>query len=443
MPRYCTTALMALVAWGLIWTAPVRADDTAEMHEEISKLKSELESLSRQDAAELESAIETYLDDTDSWKGAQGEDRWKAITMGASLTAVNQNTVALDPGNRSVVNGRVDFWFNFQVAEGLEIQIELLGATGGTFPAEFPLDQGGFGPPATFAGVFDGIGVNSTVSTRPLGGVQVKEAFIRYAEQLGNTTLHWELGMVDPRDRFLQNAFMSDQYTGFMHNQFKDASAVSWATNGFSSVPGAGASPTILALYGWVSFGQDDAFTVSYGWFNTPGRYFDGGQLYVQFGWKGKVRGREMNVQVLWVYDNAYNKSFGNGEDADNQWGASWDWLAADRLGLFFRIAGNSENTNFVEASAAFGLVYTGIGTRKDDQVGFAIGYIKANVDTAIGALPEDTEWTLELYYRFMLADGKFQITPNLIYVADPGGGGLAWEDDTLFILGVRFYVPF
>ena len=39
--------------------------------------------------------------------------------------------------------------------------------------------------------------------------------------------------------------------------------------------------------------------------------------------------------------------------------------------------------------------------------------------------------------------DGKFQITPNLIYVADPGGGGLAWEDDALFILGVRFYVPF
>ena len=441
MPRYCTTALMALAAWGLIWIAPVRADDTADMHAEISKLKGELEALSRQDAAELDTAIESYLAENDSWKGAQGEDKWQAITMGAAITAVNQNTLALDPGNKSVVNGRVDMWFNFNVAEGLDIRVDLVGATGGTFPGAFPLDQGGFGPPATLAGAFDGIGVNSTVSTRPLGGVQVKEAFFRYAYAAGNTTLNWELGMVDPRDRFLQNAFMSDQYSGFIHNQFKDATAISWATNGFSSAPSApGSSPTILGIYGWVSFGENDAFTVSYGWFNTPGEFFDAGQLYVQFGWKGEVRGREMNVQLLWVYDNAYNKAFSNGEDGDNQWGASWDWMATDNIGLFFRITGNSENTNIAEASAAFGLVYTGIGARKD-EAGLAIGYIKANTDVI--TLPEDTEWTLELYYKFMLADGKFQITPNLIYVSDPGGGGLAWEDDTLFILGVRFYVPF
>jgi hypothetical protein len=435
---------MALAAWGLIWIAPVRADDTADMHAEISKLKTELESLSRQDAAELDSAIETYLAENDSWKGAQGEDRWKDITIGAAITAVNQNTLALDPGNKSVVNGRVDFWFNFKVAEGLELHVEMLGATGGAFPAEFPLDQGGFGPPATLAGAFDGIGVNSTVSTRPLGGVQVREAFIRYAYAAGNTTLNWELGQVDPRNRFLQNAFMNNQYSGFIHNQFKDASAISWATNGLASagVGGDVASPTILSIYGWVSFGENDAFTVSYGWFNAPGEFFDHGQLYVQFGWKGQVRGREMNVQVLWVYDNAYNQAFNNGQDGDNQWGASWDWMASDKLGLFFRIAGNSEDTNFVEASAAFGMVYKDIGARKD-ELGLAIGYVKANTNSAIGFLPEDTEWSLEFYYKFMLADGKFQITPNLIYVADPGGGGLAWEDDTLFILGVRFYVPF
>ena len=100
MHRYCTTALMAIVACGFIWIAPARADDTADMHEEIAKLKSELDSLSRQDAAELDSAIETYLDESNSFRGAQGEDRWKSITMGAAITAVSQNTVALDPGNR-------------------------------------------------------------------------------------------------------------------------------------------------------------------------------------------------------------------------------------------------------------------------------------------------------------------------------------------------------
>jgi carbohydrate-selective porin OprB len=108
---------------------------------------------------------------------------------------------------------------------------------------------------------------------------------------------------------------------------------------------------------------------------------------------------------------------------------------------VFFRLAGNTENTNPIESSAAFGVVFTGVGSRKDDQLGLAIGYLKSNTDVI--TTPEDTEWSLEFYYKFMLADGKFQITPNLIYVADPGGGGLAWEDDTLFILGVRFYVPF
>jgi carbohydrate-selective porin OprB len=57
--------------------------------------------------------------------------------------------------------------------------------------------------------------------------------------------------------------------------------------------------------------------------------------------------------------------------------------------------------------------------------------------------LPEDTEFSLEVYYRYMAEDGKLQITPHLIFVSEPGGGQLVFGDDALFILGLRIHVPF
>ncbi len=441
MPRYCTTVLMALGVLGLIFTAPVRADDAADMHREISKLRGELDALSKQDSADIETAVENYLAESDSWRSAEGEDKMSKLTMGAWFTAVNQNTVGSDPQNVSTVNGNVAVLFNFNVTEGLDIFTDLFAGTEGTLPGLFPLDSGGFGPPSTLAGQFDGIGINGSVPVRPSGGVQILQAGIRTAYPVGSVKLHWEMGLIDPRERFLQNTFMRSENNQFVHNQFDDESAISWATRADSSETfGDTGAPTILGLYGWVPFGAEDAFTFRYGWFNTPGEFFDRGQFYLEFSWRGKVSGREMNFVVMYAYDGFSDK--GGGGEADSQWGVSWDWLATDKAGVFIRIAGNNKDVNPVEASAAFGFVWTGIGNRKDDQFGLAIGYIKANTDFD-PLLPEDTEWTLELYYKFMVADGKMQITPNIIYVKDPGGGGLAWQDEVLWILGVRFHVPF
>ena len=65
----------------------------------------------------------------------------------------------------------------------------------------------------------------------------------------------------------------------------------------------------------------------------------------------------------------------------------------------------------------------------------------KANKSVLVG-VPEDTEWSFELYYRLMLEEGKLQVTPHLLFVIDPGGG-INWVDDTLVILGLRVFVPF
>jgi len=434
MYRYCTRVFLALVAMGLtVWTGPARADDAAEIQAEIDELKSELDLLAQQDAAELETEIEDFLAKNGAFGGAQGGDAWSRLTIGAGFLAVNQNTLTYDPRNTSTVNGRIELDMLFEATEALHVFANLVAQTGGAFPDEFSPDSGGFFGARTFAGQDDGIGVNGSLLPRPDGGVQVREAGIRYFREYTKLTVGMEAGLIDPRERYLQNRFMRDERTQFLNNQFDDESAISWATNYDDA-------PNILGVHFWFPFGEQEQFTFRAGWFNEAGRWFDNGQLYLEFQWTGTVRGGEMNIVFLFLLDG-YTDRNGNGEE-DSQWGVSWDWQYSDRLGFFARIAGNTEDVASVETSASFGVVWTGVGSRPDDEVGFGAYTIAANNDVLVGLL-EDTEWAFELYYKWLPGDGSFQVTPHLMFVSDPGGGGLAWEDDSLWILGVRFYVPF
>jgi len=424
---------LALCATGLIWAAPAWADDSAEVQAEIDKLKHELDVLSRQDSAEVETEIEDFLDRNEAYAGAQGDDAWSRITISAGILAVNQNTLTYDPRNVSTVNGRMDLDMSFQATEALSIFANMLAQTGGTFPGEFPPDSGGFSGARTFAGQDDGIGVNGSLLPRPVGAVQIREAGFRYYREYTSFTVGMEAGLIDPRERYLQNKFMRDERTQFVNNQFDDESSISWATT-------ADFTPDILGAHLWFPFGDQKQFTIRAGWFNEAGRWFDNGQLYLEFQWTGTVKGGEMNIVVMYMRDG-YTDRNGAGE-SDNQWGFSWDWQYNDRLGFFFRIAGNTEDIASIESGASAGFVWTGVGSRPEDELGFAVYTLRANENVMVGLL-EDSEWAFELYYKYLAADGKFQITPNLMFVNHPGGGGLAWEDDSLWILGVRFYVPF
>ncbi|MHC4452809.1 MAG: carbohydrate porin, partial [Planctomycetota bacterium] len=433
MYRHCTKVLTALCALGLVWAAPTWADDSAEIQREIDKLKSELDVLAHQDNAEVDSEIEDFLDRSNSFAGAQGDDAWSKIRIGAEVLIVNQNTLAHDPSNVSTVNGNVRLNTLFQATEALHIFADLIAQTDGALPNLFPPDSGGFFGARTFAGEDDGIGLNGSVQPRPTGGVQVLEAGIRYFREYSKFTIGMELGLIDPRERYLQNTFMRDERTQFLNNQFDDESSISWATN-------ADFVPDILGAHFWIPFGQEKQFTVRVGWFNEAGRWFDKGQLYFEFQWSGTVKGGAMNFVITGVLDSFTDRNVGG--EMDTQWGASWDWQFSERWGFFARIAGNTEDVASVETSASFGAIYQGVGSRPDDQIGLGVYYLKANNNVMIGLL-DDSEWACELYYKWMVADGRMEITPNLMFVSDPGGGGLAWEDDTLWILGVRFYVPF
>jgi hypothetical protein len=203
----------------------------------------------------------------------------------------------------------------------------------------------------------------------------------------------------------------------------------------------------------WLELGAQKQYTLSWGWFNLPGQWFQDGQFYLQFAWKGEVKGREMNVRILLATD-FYNSSNGAGpgsgaavDDSNGLMGWSWDWWITEKVGVFFTGGFNFQDVNPVDYDFEVGFVFQGmISSRPDDQ--FGAGFVFTHLDSdVVGAVPEDTEFSFELYYRLAMANGKVWVTPHLIFVSNPGGGDIAsggsFADDTLFILGLRVYVPF
>jgi hypothetical protein len=453
MHRHFTATFLALIAVGLIVAAPASAGDESALREEVRQLTEKVEALQGQQSALLATEIEKYLDSSADLRSAQGDMPLAGVKISSRFTAVNQNTLGLDPANRSVVNGDVDLDFDFAVTDNLDLIIHLTANEGfgdsdgssnaenGGFPSQFgsvsvgasPGVTSSFGPiaGATFGGMADGIGVNGTVPTDP-GSITVYEANIYHRLPVGSRTLHWELGAIDPRRRYLQNAFADDENTQFIHNNFDDSPSVLWLTDATGR--------TVFGLHMWMNFGDNNQFTLNWGWFNVPGQWFNRGQFMVQFGWKGEVNGREMNLRLMGFIDEFFRNSAGDGSAGG---GASWDWWVTDKVGLFIRIATNGDDVNPVDLDASVGVQLNNlIGSRPDDVIGIAVGFVTAN-DSVLVGIPEDTEITVEVYYRYMMEDGKLQITPHLIFVTDPGGNASPWQDDQLFILGLRIHVPF
>jgi carbohydrate-selective porin OprB len=129
--------------------------------------------------------------------------------------------------------------------------------------------------------------------------------------------------------------------------------------------------------------------------------------------------------------------------DGDAGAGVSWDWLVTDKVGLFVKLGVNGEDINPVALDVAFGAQIHGLlESRPDDVLGIGMLLTSAN-DTVLAGIPEELEFTLEIYYRYVTEDGNLQITPHFMIVTDPGGNAAPWADDTLIIAGVRVFVPF
>lgn len=421
MHRHFTTVLLAFIAIGLVFASPVTAGEEDALREQVRKLEQKVEALSGQQSTQLEQTIESYLDESAAWKAAEAGDGMQNITITAAFTANLQATLDQNPSNRSIVSGDIDLGFHFQVTENLELHITGVAASGGGSASVVNLNP-------TLSGLVDGVGTNGNNSVTGFGrSFNIYEAYIVHGIKAGNSTLYVEMGAIDPRTRYLQNAFADNENTQFMNNLFDDSPSILWQT----TAAGGG----ILGLNLWISFGQDDMHTFSTGYYNPAGQWWNKGQWFFQYALKMKVAGREMNARVMVMID-------GNNPDASGsepvEWGVSWDWWATEKIGVFVRIAGNTKDVNPVELDWSLGGEFHIVNNRPNDYFGAAIGQSVVNT-TVMGAAAKD-ELVLELYYLFGLEEGKLQVTPYLQWVTDPGGVSTA---DDLWILGLRIHVPF
>ncbi|MHC4971183.1 MAG: carbohydrate porin [Planctomycetota bacterium] len=456
MYRYLTVPLVVLL---VAFQAPANAGDQdaaaaaeakakrdkeiRELKEKLKKLEDKVEVLEDERSTILDREIDDFLRDAPPELGLQGDGTLARVSLRARFTAVVQGTVGLSPSNRTVVNGDIDLDFAFQVTDNLVMFAYLTANAdeemGTSFPPQWGDGTHGVPPRSfprigwtTFSGLTDGIGVNGTTPTDP-GSITVYEAGIRHSIGIGDNELFWEIGALDPRRRFLQNAFADDENTQFINNLFDDAPSVYWLTDATGR--------TSYGIHVWFTFGREEQYTVSAGWFNTPGQFFNQGQLYVQFAWKLQVRGREMNVRAMGFIDEYFQDAAGDGSAGG---GASWDWLITDKIGLFARLVANGGDANPVELDGSVGAAFTGlIGSRPDDTLGVAVGFINVSGFAASGQFVRDTEMVVEIYYRFIIED-SIQITPHIMIVYDAGGGkGVSFDDETIYILGLRIHVPF
>jgi len=442
MHRTIAILALGLLANGLL-VVPSYAGET--LREEIDALKRRAEDLESQRQVLFRQDVEGYLAKTVS-SSAQGANPLQGITIDARLTAVFLATLNADPSNTHSGHGDADLDFNFEVTDNLDLFIHLTANTEGAFPSEFgqiaepslpPISGGGLpsGGPfggATLSGLFDGIGVDGTVSTSP-GSVRVREAGIEWRFAAGDRTIHVLMGKLDPRDRFAQNEFAGDENTQFLNNLFDDPPAISWRTNA--------SGVTIFGLHGWTLFGERDQYRFDIGWYNQPGQWFNDGILHFQGSWTGELQGRTINVRIYGQVDSVPR-------DVSAAVGVSADWWATDTIGVFARItvhdnqSANNREPNQVESDWQLGAIFVGlIPQRPDDTLGVAWGLIKGPIR---GTIPgaENDEMIIEIYYRYMHEEGKLQISPMVQFIIDPGASTFA-EPDSLVLLGVRFYVPF
>ncbi len=427
-----------------------RTSELDQIRQEIKQLKRRSNSLEAQRETMIRREVNSYLTGVSAHGGASGANGFKGVTVQARFTSVAQATLGADPFNRHQVTGDVDLDFNFEVTDNLDLFLKMTantasssssssvvgvgptGVGGGGFPAEFGAISGTF--PGTLSGAADGIGVNGAVSTSP-GSVRMHEAGVRWTTAINEHTLTILMGKLDPRDRIAQNRFAGDENTQFLNNLFDDPPAITWPTNA--------SGRTVFGLHAWSNFGNREQYRLDIGWYNQPGQFFNKGILLWQFAWSGTLRGREITVRVYGQIDTAPNDISASG-------GVSADWWATDKIGVFARITVHDNlspadgGVNHIESDWQAGAVFVGlIPDRPDDELGIAIGFIKGPVGAFTGASsPENHELVIELYYRFLVEEGKLQITPMVQFISDPGGGNFT-EPDSLVLLGLRMHVPF
>lgn len=421
MHRHFFGFLLATLAVGLLTASSASAGDQA-LQEQVKQLQEKVEALSANQQKLLSAEVEKYLGENAAVSAQGGASDWvKNLKIDAALTMVGQATLGQE-FNSHAIDGSFDLNFDFKVTDNLDLFAHLTANTGGSgFPSNLVTAP-------TAGGFLDGIDLDGTQPVTP-GSVTVYEAGLTHRIAMGDNWFYWSIGKLDPREHFGQNAMTEDAHTQFLNNNFDDSPSFQW----YSTLAG-----TPFGLLLWAEFGDQKQFVISAGMFNFAGSFFSQPQTYAQFAWTGDVNEHPMGIKVYICYDDG-NKDTGG--DATFCYGVSWDWWINDKIGVFAKLAGSTDAINPVEFDVELGVVFHNlISSRPDDTIGVGLAFLF--LDDTFAPFAEDMEWTLEVYYKFVVEDGHLSITPHVMYVQDPNGG-LGWLDDNLFVIGLRLNAQF
>jgi porin len=109
-------------------------------------------------------------------------------------------------------------------------------------------------------------------------------------------------------------------------------------------------------------------------------------------------------------------------------------------LSLFLNYTQSDRRTSFTDWQVAMGAEYKGaLDSRPDDVIGLGFGVTHVNGQVALGqalslAPVQHKEYVTEFDYRASLLPGV-ELTPNIQYIADPGGFHFA---DDILVLGLK-----
>ncbi|MEE8106353.1 MAG: hypothetical protein V3T86_12530 [Planctomycetota bacterium] len=433
MHRQISLFALALLAMGLFLATPAAADDTAALREEVKQLQERLDNMTQ---SGLDQEVEDYLASNQASQNAQGGSRWDDVTvhfrfLAQGVASVGYGEDATGTSNDHDVQGLADLDFDFNITENLRGFIYLTTRSGNRATG-LPLGQG-----TTAAGLTDGIGTDGNTGVTGTG-LAVYETGLEHAMALGSTTLHWQVGKLDPRTRFGQNAYADSAHTQFMNNGFTDSSAILWTSTATNPNQYAG-------MFGWIELGANKNMTLAFGWFNATGQFFNNGQFYIQLHIARESNGRPMNIRIFGTYDKMNLDASGDGYAGG---GVSFDMKATDTLGVFVRVVANGSDVNPVDLDAVVGVAWNVSSSRPDDVLGIGVGWASLQNVTQGSFAPlafgEDTELTVEVYYNRMEEGGKLQITPFLQFISDPAQTTpVRRSEDSIFLLGLRIFVHF
>lgn len=395
-------------------------------------------------------ALETLAISAQS--AARKVEAFDGITTGFSLTTVAQKPFGTSDGSQ--LNYRGDAFVSLPLATIGDIEQNVF--------VQFRLGQGvglngisSFSKPNASAFRVSSAGPDDSVAVLGQAWYQatIPLPFGGYKPH-SKETLELNFGKIDPFVFFDQNAAAGDETlqflnSAFVHNPLLDA-------GGDIGVDANGFTPGLRLSYSNATQ-KPETWRVSLGVFGAGAkganyeRSLASPMLMLQAETEQRMLGGLAGNYRMYAWSNAQAAHFDESISAPERhsgWGISLDQRVGDGVTLFGRYGQQIQGHIAFDRALTLGAEVNGsYWGRGADRLGLAGGWLKTGKDyrafnsSANGSAAPlaGSERVAELYYRFHI-NQQFQLSPNLQYLANPGGAASA---DAVKVLGLRAQIAY